>query len=109
MKKHKFTDSEKRIFMDSMSKLQGTVCRGSAIERKIRRIIDSCGGEALSWNLTDHIEDCSYTDDAENPINEFYVHVGLDDSIYTDILCIINNHEDMYEDWIVLVKEIIKK
>ena len=56
-----------------------------------------------------NIDDYSYIDDAGNPVNEFYVHVEVTEDTYKDILCIINNIEDEKNDWIVLVKDIIRK
>lgn len=105
----KFTNSQKQVVLNSLEKLKGNIYKGVGLERYIKKMFGPLDSYKKNWKLEDHIDDCSYIDDAENPINEFYIHVEVTEDTYTDILCVINNIEDDKNDWIILVKDIIRK
>ena len=103
------TSSQKKKILNAIGKLKGNIYKGLTLDRYIRKMFAPFESHKKDWRLDKNIDDCSYIDDAENPVNEFYVHVEVTEDIYMDIFCIINNIEDEKNDWIVLVKDIIIK
>ena len=103
------TSSQKKEILKAIEKLKGNIYKGLALEHYIRKMYAPFESYKNDWRLDKNIDDCSYIDEAGNPVNEFYIHVEITEDTYTDILCIINNIEDDKNDWIVLVKDIIRK
>ena len=97
-------NNEDQFIKDSVKQLKGTIHSGIEIENFVRGLCET----SKEWSITQNTVDCSY-DENENHINEFYIHIDLTNDSYTDLLCIINNIEDQYKDWVILIKDVITK
>lgn len=89
-----------------LEKMKGEIYHGNALERIVNSIYE-IHNPNKKWRLSENIDDCSYEDDNHDRVNEFYVHIEIDEDCYADLLCIINNSDEPQSDWIILVKDIL--
>ena len=102
-------NNQASTFIKALKSLKGTIYKGSDFNRMLTKMFYP---ESLTRRLSNgfsikkRILDCTYVDEADNKVNEYYVHLEPFNDTYSDMLLVINNTDDPENDWVIYVKDV---